>query len=325
MIGALSKLVFHNKRGINIAAWLLFVLFMSPHTVFAQNPPRERTISTPELVFTGQLDYTPPRERIISTPELVFTGQRDYAPPRELVISTSELIFTGQRDYAPPRERVIGTSELIFAGQRDYAPPRERVIGTSELVFTGQRDYAVPRERTITTAQLIFTGQREAKPRVTIPEPATEILAQPATKIEPQRRASKKSVISGNTKLVSIRLLQQKRKNGFGPFNLADIKSIGDRSTRGAPPPAATDTPSSHEAEPVPASSTPHDDQPPSSQTRTTAPTSDAVFTCANKPDGNYCKDSNTQVFCYHNTIANSQDCPSGCDDTTKACNAYKP
>lgn len=137
----------------------------------------------------------------------------------------------------------------------------------------------------------------------------------------------KKNITRSNQKLVSVKLLSLKPKDGVTPFNIADVKgkiggdkggkkSLIEDAAKGKKAPAAEPSPD-HNLAP----NTPEPSDALSKRT-TTAP---AGFSCEGKPDGNYCKDDNTQVFCYHNAIANSQDCPSGCNQTTGSCNAYKP
>ncbi len=122
---------------------------------------------------------------------------------------------------------------------------------------------------------------------------------------------------------VSIKLLSVKPHSGINPFAVKDIRTL-DAPSAAPPKDAGTNTPAPQTAPSQP--SRPSENPAPSAAPalRATAPAASG-FSCAGKPDGNYCKDSTTLVFCYHDSIANAQTCPSGCDATHNACSAYKP
>lgn len=169
------------------------------------------------------------------------------------------------------------------------------------------------------------------------PSKAQKVISMADDKSDKPARKGARVTSSGGQKLVSIKLLSQKPQGGVNPFNMADVKGKigGEPSDKRA---IANDTPI-HKEKPdhAPAPSAhepPTPNKSPGSspdigirRSMGAAPVDKAPsgFSCAGKPDGNYCKDVHTLVFCYHDAIATTQPCPSGCDATTKSCNAYKP
>lgn len=229
----------------------------------------------------------------------------------------------------------ISVGMLSYVGKEPTPAPSGKstaavTVSAGGLSYAGKEPTPTPDGKstaaiTLHVGGLSYTGgiqQPEAKP-LSVPLQKNE--AQPEKNMGQTQPTSQTKKAPTPTKrdgrVLSFKLLSYKPLGGTNPFSVKDVSRL-DQAPKLTSPERSTE---SGTLTPVASPTTPHapdNSPPPAIVTRNAAPTS---FTCAGKPDGNYCKDSNTQVFCYKDNLMNSQNCPSGCNETTNSCNAYKP
>lgn len=224
------------------------------------------------------------------------------------MISVSGLSYTGKEPVKKPQASnaatIIGVGGLGYTGKEPVKTPQASSAGTvlkvSGLNYTGGKPQKQQKTKTLSAQLPVDEPSKGAAP----------------TSLKTESRTGHRVADSF---VLDIKLISAKTLSGADPFHTKGVRTMFAEKSSAPVAPSARNA-----ALPEAPSSTPPSARSSAPPTlRVAAPP--AGFTCSGKADGNYCKDPNTLVFCYHEGIANTQSCPGGCDEVTKACKAYKP